>query len=289
MPVGPSPGAMGHGGLQYSRSLIDDDASSVASFDSTGFPSLLQASGPRDTGDSFAPGLLHMQSRSALPQLHSLGDLPSLPPVMQHAALHNNEQHSRPTPPAGPTPAADNLEGRYGLMGLLDVIRMSDKDLNALALGSDLTTFGLNLNSSDSLFPSFSSPHMDGAAPSDPPFFTPKCYIMQPPSLKADHLAKFQVETLFYMFYAMPRDVLQATAAQELYRREWRYHAELKVWLKARGQQELIQGQPSIPFVYFDVNLWEAKLFTTPVRGNIAAGLLSEEDVRLKTPVGPLL
>jgi hypothetical protein len=49
-------------------------------------------------------------------------------------------------------------EGGYGLAGLLDVIRMTDKDLNTLALGSDLTTFGLNLNSSDSLYLSFSSP-----------------------------------------------------------------------------------------------------------------------------------
>ena len=46
-------------------------------------------------------------------------------------------------------------EGGYGLSGLLDVIRMTDKDLNTLALGSDLTTFGLNLNSSDCLYSSF--------------------------------------------------------------------------------------------------------------------------------------
>lgn len=49
-------------------------------------------------------------------------------------------------------------EGGYGLSGLLDVIRMTDKDLNTLALGSDLTTFGLNLNSSDCLYSSFRYP-----------------------------------------------------------------------------------------------------------------------------------
>ena len=36
---------------------------------------------------------------------------------------------------------------RFGLMGLLSVIRMTDQDLNTLALGTDLTTLGLNLNS----------------------------------------------------------------------------------------------------------------------------------------------
>ena len=107
---------------------------------------------------------------------------------------------------------------------------------------------------------------------------------MQPPNLKLEHLGKFNIETLFYMFYSMPRDLLQATAAQELYRREWRYHGELKVWLKARGQQELLQGQPSVPFVYFDVSTWEAKLFTAAFRGNLVAGLLSEEEVRVKAP-----
>jgi CCR4-NOT transcription complex subunit 2 len=107
---------------------------------------------------------------------------------------------------------------------------------------------------------------------------------MQPPALKAEHLSKFQLETVFYMFYSMPRDLLQGTAAQELYRRDWRYHAELKLWLKSRAQQELLQGQPTVQFVYFDVNAWEAKLFTTPVRGNLAAGLLSEEELRVKAP-----
>ena len=38
---------------------------------------------------------------------------------------------------------------RFGLLGLLSVIRMTDPDLNTLALGTDLTTLGLNLNSSE--------------------------------------------------------------------------------------------------------------------------------------------
>lgn len=50
--------------------------------------------------------------------------------------------------------------------------------------------------------------------------------------LKTTHLSKFHLETLFFIFYSMPKDVLQAYAAQELYSREWRYHTELKTWLK---------------------------------------------------------
>jgi hypothetical protein len=55
-------------------------------------------------------------------------------------------------------------------------------------------------------------------------------YYMQPPALKTSHLAKFTLETLFYIFYNMPKDTLQVYAAKELYKREWRYHKELKLW-----------------------------------------------------------
>ena len=40
-----------------------------------------------------------------------------------------------------------NMDNKYGLLGLLDVIRMTNHDLNELALGTDLTTLGLNLTS----------------------------------------------------------------------------------------------------------------------------------------------
>jgi len=173
-------------------------------------------------------------------------------------------------------------ESRYGLAGLLDVIRMTDKDLNTLALGADLTTFGLNLTSADCLYSSFSSPFADAPSSSEPQFTTPPCYLMPPPSLKTEHLTKFAIETLFYMFYSMPRDILQAFAAQELYRRDWRYHGELRLWLKPRTPQELMLGHPNVQFVYWDTTEWQARLFTTAFRGNIAAGLLTEEEIRVK-------
>ena len=105
-----------------------------------------------------------------------------------------------------------------------------------------------------------SSPFADQPSAAEPQFSTPSCYLMHPPSLKAEHLSKFQIETLFYMFYAMPKDMLQAFAAHELYRRDWRYHGELKLWLKARTQQELMQVHPNIPWLYFDASAWEQRL-----------------------------
>jgi len=90
----------------------------------------------------------------------------------------------------------------------------------------------------------------------------------------------FKLETLMYMFYTAPKDILQACAAHELYRREWKYHGELKLWLKARSAQELMQGQPSVQFLFFDVGTWEPRLFTSAFRGNLLQGLLGEEEVR---------
>ena len=180
---------------------------------------------------------------------------------------------------SGGIAAAGSGEGRYGLAGLLDIIRMTDRDLSTLALGADLTSFGLNLNSSECLYTSFVSPFAELNAHNEPQFTTPPCYLMPPPNFKPEHLSKFQIETLFYMFYSMPRDILQAFSSQELYRRDWRYHAELRIWLKPRSPQEMMQGHPGVQFVYFDVNTWEARLFTTTFRGNIAAGLLTEEQL----------
>jgi CCR4-NOT transcription complex subunit 2 len=106
---------------------------------------------------------------------------------------------------------------------------------------------------------------------------------MQPPALKTGHLSKFQLETLFYIFYALPKDVLQAYAAQELYTREWRYHGELKLWFKRATATD---GAPSnataAQFLYFDISSWERRLFNGTMNQNVTQGFLSEEEVRVK-------
>lgn len=77
----------------------------------------------------------------------------------------------------------------YGLLGLLSVIRMSDPNLTSLALGIDLTTLGLNLNSADNLHKTFGSPWSDEPAKGDPEFNVPQCYYAkQPPPLNVSYL-----------------------------------------------------------------------------------------------------
>jgi len=171
---------------------------------------------------------------------------------------------------------------KYGLLGLLDVIRMTNADLNTLALGSDLTTLGLNLNSSECLYSTFASPWAEAPITREPQFSLPLCYYMQPPPLKTSHLSKFQLETLFYIFYAMPKDVLQAYAAQELYNREWQYHQDLKLWFKRSSSADGLNFSNN-QYIFFDIKTWECRVFSNMhAAGNFSSGLLHEDSVRVK-------
>ncbi|XP_023007445.1 probable NOT transcription complex subunit VIP2 isoform X2 [Cucurbita maxima] len=119
----------------------------------------------------------------------------------------------------------------FGLLGLLSVIRLSDPDLASLALGIDLTTLGLNLNSSDNLHKTFGSPWSDEPAKGDPDFNVPQCYLIKPPpTLHQGYFSKFTLETLFYIFFSMPKDEAQLYASNELYNRGWFYHKEQRSW-----------------------------------------------------------
>ena len=59
--------------------------------------------------------------------------------------------------PSGSDEAADPTI-RWGLKGILKVIKRENQSLNMLALGEDLTTLGLNLNSPEPLHTTFASP-----------------------------------------------------------------------------------------------------------------------------------
>ncbi|GAV71406.1 NOT2_3_5 domain-containing protein [Cephalotus follicularis] len=127
--------------------------------------------------------------------------------------------------------AAQSTPDPFGLLGLLSVIRMSDPDLTSLALGMDLTTLGLNLNSTENLHKTFGSPWSDEPAKGDPEFNVPQCYYAkQPPVLHQGYFSKFTMDTLFYIFYSMPKDEAQLYAAYELYNRGWFYHKEHRLW-----------------------------------------------------------
>ncbi|GJD12216.1 Probable NOT transcription complex subunit VIP2 [Galdieria sulphuraria] len=175
----------------------------------------------------------------------------------------------------------DTLE-IYGIRGLLKLMssswRTEQPDYLLLTLGIDLTSLGLNLNSTEPLYLSFETPFldMDRGLYHEPEYILPECYKMEqkPPLLKLGHFRKFQLQTLFYIFYCMPRDALQILAAAELYQREWRYHKDLKLWF-TRAPGTTTPGYERNAFIYFDITTWERKPFHETNR-NFLQGFLPQ-------------
>lgn len=132
---------------------------------------------------------------------------------------------------------------RYGLLGLLNIIKTQDPDLSMLALGSDLTTLGLDLGATEyvsfslplispscfdltpffyrsrNLYSTFITPWSDSKTIAslniEPEFNLPSCYNVQPPPA-GTKIGNFSDETLFFIFYSQPRDTMQEMAAHEL-------------------------------------------------------------------------
>jgi len=166
----------------------------------------------------------------------------------------------------GSTPqAAQALKEKFGLTGILEVVRMHDPHLNTLALGMDLTALG-NMSFPDAF-------HYNAGTelpPSrrEPDYTLPQSYYSSPPHMKQVHLEKYGPETLFYMFYNMPKESTQAIAAQELYRRHWRYHKVDKMWYFWQATEA--------HWVMFDPHRWDRK-FLKQVDD---ACFMTEEEVR---------
>jgi CCR4-NOT transcription complex subunit 2 len=74
----------------------------------------------------------------------------------------------------------------------------------------------------------FSNPFDPGFLESDamPEFVIPEIYLCKNPILKGSHIGKFSLQTLFYIFYSMTNEFHQAIAAEDLYKRNWRYDCE---------------------------------------------------------------
>ncbi|CAN6350637.1 unnamed protein product [Urochloa humidicola] len=149
----------------------------------------------------------------------------------------------------------------YSLLGLLSLIRLKEPGPTALALGIDLTSLGLNLNSQDNLYKTFGSPWSNEPAKGEPDYQIPACFSAEPPPpLQPLHFQKFHPLTLFYIFYSMPKDVAQLYAANELYNKGWFYHKEYRVWLtRAPNAAPLVKTplHERGSYICFDPNIWD--------------------------------
>ncbi|KAK6137539.1 hypothetical protein DH2020_028724 [Rehmannia glutinosa] len=143
------------------------------------------------------------------------------------------------------TQGSQSLPDQYGMLGLLSIIKMVNPALTSLALGIDLTTLGLNLNSSETLHKKFASPWSDEPVRGEPEYSVPECYYAkQTPPLKV----------------SMPKDEAQLFAASELYNRGWFYHRELRLWFtRVKNMEPLVKTNSYERGCYFcfDPNTWQ--------------------------------
>jgi CCR4-NOT transcription complex subunit 2 len=159
-----------------------------------------------------------------------------------------------------PTQMSDR--DRYGLGGLLKQIRNSDSDTSNLTIGMDLTNLGLDLNSSEPLYPTFAGPFANGPTrPMQPDFVLPSCYSVTNIHPIEEKIGSLSDETLFYIFYTMPKDVIQEQSAIELTSRNWRYHKGLQTWItKEPGYDDpqiISQDVERGRYILFNQHLWQ--------------------------------
>lgn len=159
---------------------------------------------------------------------------------------------------------------KWGLKALLYEIRtqMGKGDRGMLMFGEDLQELGMDIQSSDPLYSTFVTPWVDPTSMQHPPqiedmFVIPSCYHVVPPPVESK-LPNFAEETLFYIFYSAPQDIVQLMVAEELYNRGWRFSTDLRVWITSGPLSQIdLHGdqssQPSVirgPFSVFNPATW---------------------------------
>ncbi|EPS60846.1 hypothetical protein M569_13954, partial [Genlisea aurea] len=149
----------------------------------------------------------------------------------------------------------------FNLRGLLNIMRTGDNDSMILTQGIDLTTLGLNMSSNESVHKTFASPWSEEPAKGDPEFTVPPCYYSkQPQPLSQAFFSKFPLETIFYVFYSMPKDEAQLYAGNELYNRGWLYHREQRFWfMRVPNVEPLVKTNTYErgSYIIFDPNSWD--------------------------------
>ncbi|KAH8086001.1 hypothetical protein BXZ70DRAFT_956790 [Cristinia sonorae] len=185
--------------------------------------------------------------------------------VAGDTALHPSQASAQPASAVPQTPAQQVLMSpadKWGLLGLLALIKSPDLDTSLLSVGTDLGTMGLDMQNPGSLYSTFITPWADSSAAHtvEPDFHLPACYNVQPPPPGPSKAVAFSDETLFFMFYSSPRDAMQELAAQELWNRNWRYHKEMRLWItKETGTSpsQKVPGGERGSYSYWDPENWE--------------------------------
>ena len=182
----------------------------------------------------------------------------------QSGAFGNNEVVESPaTSQEGQSleqmPEAD----RFGLAGLM--AKLHDPVQRQFVIGQDLSALDVNRNSSEPMHLSWTSPFYPNASPTRPletDYTLPDCYNVANVTPLRDRISGFTEETLFYIFYSMPRDLMQVLVAEELIGRRWRYHKGEKMWLTRDESHELPREvEPGVSevgyYLWWDEKQWK--------------------------------
>ncbi|KFY36548.1 hypothetical protein V495_07812 [Pseudogymnoascus sp. VKM F-4514 (FW-929)] len=211
-----------------------------------------------EAADSLSP-LAQLAERPAAADAKSIPFNQPLAPQTQP-----NGFEADPADEAGPI-SQDPLPGmsdrdRYGLKGLIEMLKGPYPDQAALITGVDIAALGFDLNTTERLSETIWSPWDDVAARPDIPQHTvPDCYQVHNVQAIENKLSNFSDETLMFMFYNNPQDIQQMIAAQELTNRNWRYHKKLSMWLTKDDMMQpqlLGNGTERGYYVFFDPKLW---------------------------------
>uniref|UniRef100_A0A8D3DM35 CCR4-NOT transcription complex subunit 2 n=1 Tax=Scophthalmus maximus TaxID=52904 RepID=A0A8D3DM35_SCOMX len=220
-----------------------DGSENVTGLDLSDFPALADRSRREGTGNP-TPNLNSTSKSTAN------ADGPKFPGDKTASAQNNNQKKGIQVLPDGRVTNIPSgmVTDQFGMIGLLTFIRAAETDpgMVHLALGSDLTTLGLNLNSPENLYPKFASPWASAPCrPQDIDFHVPSEYLTNihiRDKLAAIKLARYGEDLLFYLYYMNGGDLLQLLAAVELFNRDWRYHKEERVWItRAPGMEPTLK------------------------------------------------
>jgi len=155
---------------------------------------------------------------------------------------------------------------KFGMKGYIAEQDSASQAGRSLMRGIDLSTLGINMNSQEPLLPMYPGPWAEPGAqalrPLDTESTIPDCYTVKKIAPLATRINGFMDETLFFIFYTMPRDYTQMLVAQELVARKWRYHMREKQWLTrddASPSPVLLDDKVSEQgyYIWWDTKVWK--------------------------------
>jgi len=155
---------------------------------------------------------------------------------------------------------------KFGMKGYIAEQDNASPAARSLMRGVDLSTLGINMSSQEPLLPSYPGPWAEPNAqplrPLDSEYSIPDCYTVKKIAPLSSRINGFMDETLFFIFYTMPRDYTQMLVAQELVARKWRYHMREKQWLTrddASPSPVLLDDKVSEQgyYIWWDTKLWK--------------------------------